>query len=90
MSNEEKIKRSIREIAGRKQNVTLADIERVMNQLADHFNVSCTQNVHQRLYAVDRMVRFSVCTHRGGSKQIKSIYVTNFLQAMSKIGYYEN
>jgi len=31
MPNMEKIKQSIREIAGRKQNVTLAEIERVMN-----------------------------------------------------------
>ena len=47
MSNAEKIKQSIREIAGRKQNVTLAEIERVMNQLKDHCRVSLVKNDHR-------------------------------------------
>jgi len=53
MSNPEKIKRSIREIVDRKQNVTLAEIERVMNQLKDHCAVSSVENDHQRMYAID-------------------------------------
>ena len=89
MSNVEKIKRSIREIAGKKQNATLADIERVMNQLKDHCSVSSVENDHQRLYVING-IRFSVCTHRSGGKQIKAIYVKLFLRAMTETGWYED
>ncbi|MGA2896866.1 MAG: hypothetical protein ABSE27_04635 [Acidobacteriaceae bacterium] len=89
MSNPEKIKLLIREIAGRKHNVTLAEIERVMNQLQDHCTVSSVENDHQRMYAIDG-VRFGVCTHRSGGKQLKAIYVKEFLRAMSETGWYEN
>lgn len=89
MSNPEKIKLLISEIAGRKHNVTLAEIERVMSQLQDHCTVSSVENDHQRMYAIDG-VRFGVCTHRTGGKQLKAIYVKEFLRAMSETGWYEN
>jgi len=89
MPNMEKIKQSIREIAGRKQNVTLAEIERVMSQLKDHCAVSSVENDHQRMYAIDG-VRFGICTHHPGTKQIKAIYVKQFLRAMAETGWYED
>jgi hypothetical protein len=89
MSDAEKIKKVISEIAGRKQNVTLAEIERVMNQLKDHCSVTLKQNVHQRLYSIDG-VRFSICPHHPGGKQVKAVYVKEFLRAMSETGWYEN
>jgi hypothetical protein len=85
----EKIKRSVQEIAGRKHNVTLAEIERVMSQLGDHCTVTSVENGHQRMYAIDG-VRFGVCTHHPGRKQIKAIYVKEFLRAMSETGWYED
>jgi hypothetical protein len=89
MADAEKIKRTIREIAGRKQNVTLAEIERVMNQLKGHCAVTSIENDHQRMYAIDG-VRFSICTHHPGTKQIKAIYVKQFLRAMAETGWYED
>jgi hypothetical protein len=90
MSSVEKIKRSIREIAGRKQNVTGAEIHRlVMGQMKDHCIVSCVENDHQRMYAIDG-VRFGICTHHPGTKQIKAIYVKQFLRAMAETGWYED
>lgn len=89
MSNEEKIRRTIREIASRKQNVTLSEIERVMNQLNAFGTVSFVENDHQRLYSFEG-IRFGICTHHPGKKQIKAIYVKNFLRVMAETGWYEN
>jgi hypothetical protein len=89
MSNEVKIRSAIREIAGRKKNVTLAEIERLMNQLKEHAVVTSVENDHQRIYSIDG-VRFGICTHHPGSKQIKSAYVKEFLRVMSETGWYED
>ena len=64
-------------------------IERLMNQLKEHATVASVENDHQRMYSVDG-VRFGICTHHPGSKQIKSAYVKEFLRAMSDTGWYEN
>jgi hypothetical protein len=88
MASTEKIKDRIREIAGRPNNVTTSDIEWVMNRLEDFAPVQVTGNVHQRLYVFEGL-RFSVCPHIKGSKQLKRVYVKNFLQVMIETGWYE-
>jgi hypothetical protein len=89
MATDEKIRRVIQDLANRKQNVTLSEIEWVMGQLARYGTVTQVDNEHQRLYSFEGR-RFGVCTHHPGRKQIKAIYVKNFLQAMMEAGWYEN
>jgi hypothetical protein len=43
---------------------------------------------HGVLYGVGP-VRFMVCTHNPGSKQVKGCYVDDFLNAMMELGLYE-
>ena len=88
MSNEEKVRRTIKQIAARKQNVTLDEIDWVMNQIAKHGCLVVVENDHQRIYSLDG-VRFGVCTHHSGRKQIKAIYVKAFISAMRDLGWYE-
>ena len=89
MATEEKIRRAIKELAERKQNVTLSQIEWVMGQLAHHGKVTQVDNEHQRLYSFEGR-RFGIGTHHPGQKQIKAIYLKNFLQAMMETGWYED
>jgi hypothetical protein len=88
MSNHRMIRARIREIADRPKNVTLADIEWVMNQLEQFEPFKVVGNVHRKAWS-SQDVTFSVCTHHKGRKQIKPIYVSHFLNAMMKIGWYE-
>lgn len=88
MASAEKIRARILEIADRPKNVTLADIEWVMNQLKQFGEVEVTGNVHQKLWCFDGEL-FSVCPHHKGSKQLKQAYVKEFLNAMIKTGWYE-
>jgi hypothetical protein len=88
MAVADKIKARISEIADRPKNVTLTDIEWVMNQLRQFGNVEVSSNGHWRLYCLDGEA-FSVCPHHKGSKQIKPCYVSNFLNVMIKTGWYE-
>jgi hypothetical protein len=89
MATEEKIKQAIRLIACSQCNVTLEDIEWVMNQLKAHAKVTEKENNHQRMYSINGS-RFGVCTHHRGNSQVKRAYVTGFLTAMADTGWYED
>jgi hypothetical protein len=88
MASAEKIKAKILEIAARPNNVTLADIEWVMNQLRQFGEVDLSENVHRKVWCFDGAL-FSVCPHHKGSKQLKRAYVREFLNAMIRTGWYE-
>lgn len=90
MADIEKIRGVISEIALRRKNVSAEEIERVVNQLKQHgFSVRPSRKTpHGVLYGIGS-VRFSVCTHHKGSKQIKPAYVDAFLDAMIELGLYE-
>jgi hypothetical protein len=89
MASVEKIKAAIAQIAQRRKNTTSSEIEWVVNQLREHGHaVRSRSTTHGVLYAVGS-VRFSVCTHNPGSKQVKSCYVDGFLDAMIEIGLYD-
>ncbi|MHB1796452.1 MAG: hypothetical protein ACYCPO_15965 [Acidobacteriaceae bacterium] len=89
MASEEKIRERIREIAGRKNNVDAAEIDWVMNQLKQFGNVSVeTENVHIKMWRFDDEI-FSICPHTKGGRQLKPVYVKNFLNAMMKTGWYD-
>jgi hypothetical protein len=88
MASEEKIRARIREIGDSPKNVTLADIEWVMERLKQYGDVDESNNEHQKLFHFGGE-SFGICTHRKGSKQLKPAYVKNFLNAMIKTGWYE-
>lgn len=88
MASAEKIRFRIREIASRPRNVTLGDIEWVMNQLAEFEEVEVVGNEHRKAWSLGGCT-FSVCTHHRGAKQIKPVYVKSFLNAMIGTGWYE-
>jgi hypothetical protein len=86
----EKVRERICQIAEHRNNTTTSDIEWVVNQLREHgFQVREPRRTrHGVLYGVGP-VRFMVCTHNPGSKQVKGCYVDDFLNAMMELGLYE-
>ena len=88
MASKEKIKAKILEIAAGPKNVTLADIDWVMNQLKQFGTVIVSENVHRKVWCFEGEL-FSVCPHHKGSKQLKLPYVKEFLNVMIKTGWYE-
>lgn len=90
MADLEHVRDQIAEIAGRPKNVTLEEIERVVNQLRKcGYDVpEPKRNDHQVLFRVGS-TRFGVCSHNRGSKQVKSCYVKQFIAAMIELGIYD-
>lgn len=88
MASEEKIKQFIKELSGRKNNVPIDDIEWVMRQLEAFGLVTRKQNDHQVLFTFNGRP-FGLATHRSGGKQLKAVYVKEFLEAMSETGWFE-
>ena len=89
MAELKKVKERIRELAGRRKNVTLSEIEWVVNQLGRNgYDVSSRDNGHQTLFRVARR-RFGVASHNPGGKQIKACYVDEFIAAMIDLDLYE-
>jgi hypothetical protein len=90
MAELRKIKERIEEIAGRPRNVTLSEIEKVVEQLKSHGFVVKTRPAgdHAKIFHINDQL-FSICTHHRGSKQLKLTYVKDFLNAMLELGLYE-
>ena len=90
MADAEKIKGSIAEIAQRRNNVTLQEIEWVVRQLRRYYgNVASRDARHGKLFRVGSQ-RFMVNAHHPGSKQVKPYSVDDFLEAMTELGWYED
>lgn len=89
MADAERIKRKISEIANRRRNVTAEEIEWVVNQLREYYQVSVRQATHGTLFTVGSR-RFMICTHNPGSKQVKRDYVDSFIDEMIELGWYED
>jgi hypothetical protein len=87
MATIEKVRQTIANIAGRRRNVTVPEIEWVMEQLRTlGFNLRDARKTrHGVLYGVES-VRFQVCTHHPGSRQVKPCYVDDFVDAMTELG----
>jgi hypothetical protein len=69
MAELKRIKQRICEIAGRRTNVKLTEIEWVVNQLAlAGYDTASRSNGHQTLFRVGSN-RFGVCSHNPGSAQ---------------------
>ena len=84
-----RIKSRISEIASRRKNVELEDIEWVANQLKDTYPVSTRDARHGRLYSIAGR-RFMVNHHNPGQKQVKAYSVDDFLEVMGELGLYED
>ena len=74
MADPEKIRQRIRDIAQRHTNVTVDEIEWVVNQLAPFYAVNVRDARHGRLFRVGNR-RFMVNCHNPGSKQVKAYSV---------------
>lgn len=87
----DKIRETIRDIAERPKNISESEIKWVVDQLKEHgFNVRKPRKTrHGQLYGINS-VRFQICTHHPGGKQIKRCYVEDFLNAMTELGLYED
>lgn len=88
MEPEERLRTVIRDIAGRRNNVTLDEIEWVMEKLGTTYNVRRRKARHGVLFGIDDR-RFMVNHHNPGSSQVKSYSVDDFLNVMMELGWYE-
>src|SRR5262249_7357285 len=88
MELEERVKKAIAAIAGRRNNVTLNEIEWVVERLVGRFPIRRRQARHGVLFGVGSQ-RFMVNCHNPGSKQVKSYSVDEFINAMAELGLYE-
>lgn len=91
MGEIERVKDAIARIAGRPNNVTIDEIEWVVNQLGNHhgYAVGVRRTKHCLLFRVQDQ-RFGVNVHNPGSKQVKTYSVRSFLEAMIELGLYED
>ena len=90
MAELNKIKNRIRDIADRRHNVRLAEIEWVVRQLGlNGYNTNARDNGHSTLFRVNNR-RFGVCSHNPGGAQVKACYVDEFIAAMIDLGLYED
>jgi hypothetical protein len=90
MADLKKIKEHIRELAHRKKNVRLSEIEWVVNNLAlNGFESRTAGNEHQKIFTINK-TKFGVCTHHTGSSQLKPEYVKQFVVAMIELGLYDD
>jgi hypothetical protein len=88
MAGLEAIKEKIRDIAGRRRNVTFDEIKWVVDQLGQFYDVGSRRATHGTLFRVDNQ-RFMVSSHNPGSKQVKSYSVDGFINAMVELGLCE-
>jgi hypothetical protein len=88
MEPEERLRAIIRDIAKRRNNVTLSEIESVMEKLSASYNVRRREARHGVLFGIDNH-RFMVNSHNPGSKQVKSYSVDEFVNVMTELGWYE-
>lgn len=90
MAELQKIKERIRELAERKENVTLSEIEWVVNRLGEHgYRISSRPATHGKLFGVGA-TRFMVNCHDRGNKQVKRYSVQSFADAMIDLELYED
>ena len=89
MSEQERIRLRIAEIAARPKNVTFSEIEWVVNQLRAYHPVSARPATHGVLFQIVDQT-FMVCTHNPGSKQVKAYCVKDFINAMIELGWFES
>lgn len=82
------IRKRIVEIAQRRNNVEISEIQWVVDHLGmNGYLVSHRSNDHATIFRIGKRA-FSVCHHHRGSKQIKVCYVDEFLDVMEELDLY--
>jgi hypothetical protein len=90
MADLNKIRERIREIARRRQNVELSEIEWVVNQLEQQgYVVTATDARHGKLFRVGSSQPFMVNHHNRGNKQVKAYSVKDFIDRMIDLDLYD-
>ena len=88
MNLDERIRNVIQDIAQRRNNVTLSEIEWVIDKLSETYTVRRREARHGVLFGIGNQ-RFMVNHHNPGNKQVKSYSVDAFVNAMVELGLYE-
>jgi hypothetical protein len=87
-TKEARLRATIADVARRPKQVTAAEIQRIVNMLSDFHQTGSRKARHGYLYTV-ATERFMVNTHTPGDAHVKSYSVQDFLNAMEKLGWYE-
>ncbi len=83
MADLDQIRKRIAEIARRRKNVTLSEIEWIVRQSGEHgYTVHSTDKKHGKLFQVDSQT-FMVNHHNPGNKQVKWYSVNDFISVYS-------
>ncbi|HXZ39097.1 MAG TPA: hypothetical protein VEG68_00055 [Terriglobales bacterium] len=85
----QRIKERISELVERRNNVTLEEIEWVVQRLGGFYPVASRDAKHGKLFNVGGR-RFMVNCHNPGSKQVKPYSVDEFRDAMIDLGWYDS
>jgi hypothetical protein len=88
MESEERLRKAIQEIAQRRNNVTLGEIEWVMEKLGQSYKTRRRDARHGVLFGIESH-RFMVNQHNPGNKHVKSYSVDAFIDVMEELGLYE-
>jgi hypothetical protein len=88
MELEERIRKAIQQIAQNRSNVTMGEIEWVMEKLGQSYNTRRRPARHGVLFGIENH-RFMVNEHNPGNKQVKSYSVDAFIDVMEQLGWYE-
>lgn len=88
MEPAQRLRSVIQDIAKRRNNVTLGEIDWVMGKLSETYNVRRREARHGVLFAIGSQ-RFMVNCHNPGNSQVKSYSVDAFIDAMIELGWYE-
>jgi hypothetical protein len=88
MESEERVKEAISQIAQRRNNVTLEEIEWVVKKLSEWHATRQRKAKHGVLFSVAGH-RFMVNCHNPGSKQVKKYSVDAFIDAMIELGWFD-
>jgi hypothetical protein len=88
MGIEERLRKAIQEIAQRRSNVTLGEIEWIMEKLGTSYKTRRREARHGVLFGIGNH-RFMVNYHNPGSKQVKTYSVDAFIDVMEELGLYE-
>ena len=89
MTNVDRIRAEIARIAKQRKNTTPSEIKWVVDQLGMNGYAVKSRNLSDGVLYTVGTVRFGVCTHNRGSKQVKACYVDDFLERMIEIGLYD-
>ena len=85
-----KIRERIQDLVERKENVTLSEIQWVVDRLSEHgYRTTDRRATHGKLFGVGS-TRFMVNCHDRGNKQVKSYSVQDFANAMIHLKLYED